>query len=896
MSKVAITKELLDDLADAVSAKTGESVPLTIEDMTDAVEAITLRTGSDLSASGATVTVPAGLYSAQATKSIATGTEGTPTAVKGAVTNHSIIVTTSVTNTAGYISGGTHAGNAAQVFVSELESGTKSITENGTGISVSGYSTVDVAVAAGENVLVVTLSWDSTEEKWLPNKTYAEVSAAYTAGKTIVVNTTGQIGAVSADGAWDSTNSRFVYWAREYKSNGGYVAELEYFLTSNGVTLNSEYDNYDTSSATAAAAEVASGAVFFDANGYNEGTATRRTSSDLTASGATVTAPAGYYASNATYTLPTAEPYLNSTDEYFTDEGARRWHIRPFIEVDAGEGDVPGYIADGTHIDGNYTEYPAVPANTTITPTTSAQTVGGQNYMMEGPVTVAAMPSGTAGTPTATKGAVSNHAVSVTPSVTNQTGYITGSTINGAAVNVSASELVSGTLSVTSNGQQDVTNYQYIDVNVSGGSGSSIQADQVETELSSVSSSITFTGLQGEPTSFICYFDGGDLATGTPSKIAAIVFDGTSLHGQTITNTSNAQVSYDGSSFSKSYSNGSLTVTSTGASFQADYYVLDYTYDGTAGNIQTEDVQVGSGATSITFSNLEDEPIWWSCIFKSNFSTSNGYQRVIWTRDNGSNLTGMAMDSAAHSQQSWTSSYSNGSLTITSTGTNDGGYFHQPGYYQLTYAIASASPYEKVTKTYTPTTSQQTDTITPSTGYDAIDRVNVTIEAMPEMTLPSASSATSSGTSKATITPTSSAQYLNIPTGYNGTAQYYTIAASGGGGGSASIDTKTVTASNRPSSLSFTSMKGQPIAWFLKATFTMTSSSTTYYYVDSMRYDGTGVEGRLFQMGSTRQTMHVTTGYSASYSGTTLTISSTGNRTTSPGCFYNGSYELVYVY
>lgn len=53
-----------------------------------------------------------------------------------------------------------------------------------------------------------------------------------------------------------------------------------------------------------------------------------------------------------------------------------------------------------------------------------------------------------------------------------------------------------------------------------------------------------------------------------------------------------------------------------------------------------------------------------------------------------------------------------------------------------------------------------------------------------DMTLPSVSSSTSSGTAKATITPTSSAQYLNIPTGYNDTAQYYTIAAASGGSSS----------------------------------------------------------------------------------------------------------------
>jgi len=69
------------------------------------------------------------------------------------------------------------------------------------------------------------------------------------------------------------------------------------------------------------------------------------------------------------------------------------------------------------------------------------------------------MPSGTAGTPTATKGTVSNHSVSVTPSVTNTTGYITGGTKTGTAVTVSASELVSGTKSITGSGTTDVTNY-----------------------------------------------------------------------------------------------------------------------------------------------------------------------------------------------------------------------------------------------------------------------------------------------------------------------------------------------------------------------------------------------------------------------------------------------------
>lgn len=87
--------------------------------------------------------------------------------------------------------------------------------------------------------------------------------------------------------------------------------------------------------------------------------------------------------------------------------------------------------------------------------------------------TISAVADGTAGTPTATKGTVSNHSVSVTPSVTNTTGYITGSTKTGTAVTVSASELVSGSETKTQNGTYNVTNLAELVVNVSGGGGTS---------------------------------------------------------------------------------------------------------------------------------------------------------------------------------------------------------------------------------------------------------------------------------------------------------------------------------------------------------------------------------------------------------------------------------------
>ena len=122
---------------------------------------ITSRSSSDLTASGATVTAPAGYYASSASKAVASGTAGTPTASKGAVNNHSISVTPSVTNTTGYITGSTKTGTAVTVSASELVSGTKSITSNGSSIDVTEYASVNVAVPtvtitqSGSNLSIV---------------------------------------------------------------------------------------------------------------------------------------------------------------------------------------------------------------------------------------------------------------------------------------------------------------------------------------------------------------------------------------------------------------------------------------------------------------------------------------------------------------------------------------------------------------------------------------------------------------------------------------------------------------------------------------------------------------------------------------------------------------------
>ena len=66
----------------------------------------------------------------------------------------------------------------------------------------------------------------------------------------------------------------------------------------------------------------------------------------------------------------------------------------------------------------------------------------------------------------ATKGAVSNHSISVTPKSTATAGFVSNGEINGTPVSVSASELVNGNLAITNNGDYDVTNLESVSVNV----------------------------------------------------------------------------------------------------------------------------------------------------------------------------------------------------------------------------------------------------------------------------------------------------------------------------------------------------------------------------------------------------------------------------------------------
>ena len=228
----------------------------------------------------------------------------------------------------------------------------------------------------------------------------------------------------------------------------------------------------------------------------------------------------------ATATVPSADVALADDINYTTRAGQRVWNHDVWLQLEES-----GWLSSAPS-SLEYT-YNAIATGTSVTPTESSQTIGGTNYMMEGAVTVNAIPSNYVGsgvtqrtssdlsasgatvtapsgyyassatktiasgsaTASATKGTVSNHSITVTPSVTRTAGYITAGSANGTAVTVSASELVSGSETKTANGTYDVTNLAELVVNVSG-SGTSKNTQVVQGTTRTNASSMTAVGAE----------------------------------------------------------------------------------------------------------------------------------------------------------------------------------------------------------------------------------------------------------------------------------------------------------------------------------------------------------------------------------------------------------------
>lgn len=391
--------------------------------------AITQRSSTDLTASGATVSVPAGYYSAQASKSVASGSAGTPTATKVVdATDASALITPSVTNTAGYISGGTKTGTPFYVTAGELVSG-NTLTADDSG------------------------NWDVTELETL-------VIPAGTAGMPTATKGTVSNHAVSVTPS--VTNS------------AGYISGG----TKTGTAV------------TVSASELVSGTLTADDSGDWDVT-NAETFNVPAGTAGTPTATKGTVNNNAVSVTPSV---TNTT----------------------------GYITGGTK------------TGTAVT-VTAAELVNGTLYINSSgtkDVTNYASASIAAGgaTASATKGTVSNHSITVTPSVTRTAGYVTAGSANGTAVTVSASELVSGIYAVDASGTHDVTNYA--SVSVAAGNVTASASKSVRNNVATVTPSETRTAgwvAAGSTNGTVVTVSASELVSGSETKTANGTYDVTNL-------------------------------------------------------------------------------------------------------------------------------------------------------------------------------------------------------------------------------------------------------------------------------------------------------------------------------------------------------------------------------
>ena len=146
MAEMLIQSESLTSIADKIRVLKDISQSMSLDDMQAQLD-IPKNDSSDLTASGATVTVPAGYYASQATKSVATATQATPSVSIDSAGK----ITATATQTAGYVSAGTKTSTHQLAF--QPAKTITPTTASQIAVSSGYYTGGNVTVAGDSNLL-----------------------------------------------------------------------------------------------------------------------------------------------------------------------------------------------------------------------------------------------------------------------------------------------------------------------------------------------------------------------------------------------------------------------------------------------------------------------------------------------------------------------------------------------------------------------------------------------------------------------------------------------------------------------------------------------------------------------------------------------------------------------
>lgn len=226
---MATVGEKMTAIANAIRAKTGGTAKLTLDGMASAITSYTTdataaaghilsgktayvnsakvtgtiatKTASNLSASGATVTVPAGYYASQCTKSVTTATQATPSISVSSAG----LITASSTQSAGYVSAGT-------------KSATKQLTVQAAATITPGTS-AKTAVAAGRYTTgAVTVAGDAdlVAANIVSGKNIFGVAGSHSCANSLlnftVVGGTSQPSSPNENTIWVNTSTSISKW------------------------------------------------------------------------------------------------------------------------------------------------------------------------------------------------------------------------------------------------------------------------------------------------------------------------------------------------------------------------------------------------------------------------------------------------------------------------------------------------------------------------------------------------------------------------------------------------------------------------------------------------------------------------------------------------------------